>query len=79
MGYNAQNASSVGSFQNVINNLVSAVLHSIFTSYGFEPPESKAGHEEVEKTPQQELSADMGVIGLVVSFRHVLASFNIQS
>ena len=61
-GFTAGNSTSLDDWQNGIQNLLATVVHSIFTTYGFEPAEEKTGSAP---TPQEELAADNDTINLV--------------
>lgn len=63
-GYLAGNSTSLDNWQNGIQNLLLTVVHSIFTTYGFEPAEDE--NSSTTPSPQQELEADNDTINLVV-------------
>ena len=63
-GFPAGNSTAFGDWQDAIQNLLSTVVHSIFTTYGFEPGEDNKSN--TAPTPQQELEADNDTINLVV-------------
>jgi hypothetical protein len=61
-GFTAGNSTSYGDWQDGIQNLLGTVVHSIFTTYGFEPAKEKIGSAP---NPQQEIAADNDTINLV--------------
>jgi hypothetical protein len=63
-GFPAGNTTALNNWQDAIQNLLSTVVHSIFTTYGFEPGEDDKSNKA--PTPQQELEADNDTINLVV-------------
>ena len=63
-GFPAGNDTALDDWQNAIQNLLSTVVHSIFTTYGFEAGEDTKS--QTAPTPQQELAADNDTINLVV-------------
>jgi len=70
-GFPAGNNTALDGWQDAIQNLLSSVVHSIFTTYGFEAGEDKVSH--TAPTPQQELDADNDTINLVVCFHFLVA------
>ncbi|CZT12132.1 hypothetical protein WAI453_003030 [Rhynchosporium graminicola] len=77
MGYDSNNATSVNDYQTIFGDVVSAVVHSVFTSYGFETPEAKPG-QEASRTGTEELNRDDEVIGLVFVYFFVAAGITLM-
>lgn len=72
-GYTTSNKTS---FLAKIDDLAATVVHSIFESYAFEPPELKAG-SPTPSTPTEELDRDLSVIALVFVYFFVAAGITL--
>lgn len=66
LGYDVSDEESKSAFVESAMELMSTVLHSVFTSYGFEGDED-ATKEIASTTAQDELKADLKAIDTVVS------------
>lgn len=71
-GYNKTNVSSVYAWGNATSNLVYTVIHSVFTTYGFEAPEPTNGEELSSKG---QLAADFKTVRLVVGISSLYYSY----
>ncbi|KAL2063186.1 hypothetical protein VTL71DRAFT_6258 [Oculimacula yallundae] len=76
LGYNANNATSVTAYLNTYNDVISTVVHSVFTSYGFKVPKPKPG-QEAPLNSSAELDRVNDVIRIVFVYFFVAAGMTL--